>query len=285
MNNTVKTTFLMVLLFVLFWLVGNAIGGRSGGQIALVLALAMNLFAYFYSDKIALAAYKAKPVSSADAPEVYRIVKKLTLKAGLPMPKIYIIPTDAANAFATGRNPSHAAVAVTAGILKILSEEELAGVLGHELAHVKHRDILTGTIVATFAGAIMFLASMARWGALFGGFSSDERDSSGGIIGLIVISIVAPLAATLIQLAISRSREYAADSDGAKFSGNPLYLAGALSKLEQASKFTSIGNAGEATAHLFIINPLRSRSFAALFSTHPSTEERIARLKKMVGKI
>jgi len=285
MSNTIKTTFLMIAMFLLFWVVGGAIGGRSGAQIALVLAFAMNFFAYFYSDKMALAAYRAKPVSEAEAPELYRIVKKLAMKASLPMPKIYIIPTSAANAFATGRNPSHAAVAVTEGILQLLSEEELSGVIGHELAHVKHRDILTGTIVATFAGAIMFLASMARWGAFFGGFSSDDNDDTGGIIGLIVISILAPLAATIIQLAISRSREYAADADGARFSGNPLYLANALAKLEEASKFAPLGGAKESTAHLFIVNPLRIRSFAMLFSTHPSTEARIERLKNMVGRI
>ncbi len=277
--NTLKTAFLLALLTGLFLVIGQLLGGRTGIQIAFIFALIMNFGSYYFSDKIALSMYKAQEVDKMQAPELYSILERLTQKANLPMPRVYIIPQDAPNAFATGRNPDHAAVAVTQGALNLLSQEELMGVLGHELGHVKHRDILISTIASTIAGTIMFVSSMIKWAALFGGLSRDDDDSSPLV--LIAMAIFAPIAATLIQLAISRSREYDADKAGAIYSGNPLYLARALEKLENYSKNIQL-KGSPATENMFIVNPFKGKSFMALFSTHPSTEERIARLKKMV---
>ncbi|NOZ68102.1 MAG: zinc metalloprotease HtpX [Deferribacteres bacterium] len=274
--NIFKTALLMtVLTLVLLW-AGAALGGRSGMTIALVFALAMNAFSYWFSDKIVLKMYRAREVSEADAPELYSIVRRLAQRAEIPMPRVYIMDQAQPNAFATGRNPSHAAVAVTSGIMNLLSREELEGVIGHELAHIKHRDILIGTVAATIAGAISYLAFMARWALIFGG--RDDEDSNPFVA--IVMMIVAPIAAMLIQMAISRSREYAADSGGAKIAGNPRYLSNALRKLQAAAQRIPL-EAQPATAHMFIVNPLSGGGIARLFSTHPPMEERIARLEGM----
>ncbi len=274
--NIFKTMALMTgLTLVLLW-AGNAMGGQTGMTIALVIALAMNGFSYWFSDKIVLKMYKAQEVSRADAPELYEMVRRLTHKAELPMPRVYIINQPQPNAFATGRNPEHAAIAVTTGIMKVLSAEELEGVVAHELAHVKHRDILIGTVAATLAGAITYLAHMAQWALIFGG--RDDEDSNPLVA--IAMMIVAPIAAMLIQMAISRSREYAADAGGAKIAGNPRYLASALRKLDTASQQIPM-KAEPATAHMFIVNPLSGKSMAKLFSTHPPMQERIARLESM----
>ncbi len=280
--NQFKTFFLMLVLTVLFILVGTALGGRSGAVYAFIFAALMNFFSYWFSDKIVLRMYGAKEVSQSEAPELYGVVAELTSKASLPMPKVYIMENDTPNAFATGRNPQHAAVAVTTGILGILSRDELMGVIGHELSHIQHRDILISTIAATMAGAISILASMARWGAMFGGFgrSDDEEGGGGGnILVVLVVSIFASIAAMLIQLAISRSREYLADQGGAHLS-NPLSLAKALEKLEVASQRIPM-EANPSTAHMFIVNPLRGGGVLSLFSTHPPIEERITRLEEM----
>lgn len=274
--NIFKTMVLMTgLTLVLLW-AGNALGGQSGMTIALVFALIMNAFSYWFSDKIVLKMYKAREVSSADAPELYEMVRRLTHKAGLPMPRVYIINQPQPNAFATGRNPENAAIAVTTGIMSILSVNELEGVIAHELSHIKHRDILIGTVAATIAGAVSYLAHMAQWAMIFGG--SDDDD--GNPFAAIVMMIVAPIAAMLIQMAISRSREYAADAGGARIAGNPGYLANALKKLHSASQQIPL-KAEPATAHMFIVNPLSGGRMARLFSTHPPLEERIARLENM----
>ncbi|MGC8790305.1 MAG: zinc metalloprotease HtpX [Desulfurella sp.] len=279
MINTVKTALLLGLLTVLFVIIGNAVGGKSGALIAFGLAILMNFFSYFFSDKIALSMYNAQEVTESEYPELFRIVRRLAQNADIPMPRIYIIPQDAPNAFATGRNPKHAAVAVTVGALKLLNENELMGVLGHELGHIKHRDILISSIAATIAGAIMIIADMIRWAAMFGGLSRD-RDSDSNPFVLIALAIFAPLAATLIQLAISRAREYEADRAGAEFSGNPLYLASALEKLDNYSKHIPLqGN--PVTENLFIVNPFSVKGIMNLFSTHPPIEERIERLRRM----
>jgi len=280
--NQFKTFFLMLVLTVLFILVGTAIGGRSGAVYAFFFAALMNFFTYWFSDKIVLRMYGAKEVSQSEAPELYGIVAELTSKASLPMPKVYTMENDTPNAFATGRNPQHAAVAVTTGILRILSRDELMGVIGHELSHIQHRDILISTIAATMAGAISVLASMARWGAMFGGFgrSDDEEGGGGGnILVVLFVSIFASIAAMLIQLAISRSREYLADEGGAHLA-HPLSLAKALQKLEIASQRVPM-DANPSTAHMFIVNPLRGGGVLSLFSTHPPIEERVARLEEM----
>jgi heat shock protein HtpX len=279
--NQFKTFFLMLVLTVLFILVGTAIGGKSGAIYAFIFAALMNFFSYWFSDKIVLRMYGAREVSQSEAPELYGIVAELTSKASLPMPKVYIMENDTPNAFATGRNPEHAAVAVTSGIMRILSKEELMGVIGHELSHILHRDILISTIAATMAGAISILATMARWGALFGGFRSDDEEGGGGgnILVVLLVSIFASIAAMLIQLAISRSREYLADEGGAHLA-NPLSLARALEKLEVAAKRIPM-DANPSTAHMFIVNPLRGGRVLSLFSTHPPIEERIARLEEM----
>lgn len=277
--NMVKAVGLMVLLMGLLMLVGQWLGQEQGLVMAFAFSLLMNLGMYWFSDKIVLMSYGARQISEEEAPKLYAIVRKLAQQAELPMPKVYIIPGQAPNAFATGRNPEHAAVATTEGILRMLSEDELEGVLSHELAHVKHRDILTGTIVATMAGAITFLSRMAMYASIFGGGSRDRQDSNP--LGDLLLIIVAPIAAMLIQFAISRSREFAADAGGAQISGKPLSLANALRKLEAGVERYPMLNAGTATAHLFIVNPLRGGGVLKLFSTHPPTEERVARLEQI----
>ena len=279
--NQFKTFLLMLVMTVIFVLVGSAIGGKSGALIALVMAGGMNFFSYWFSDKLVLRMYGAREVTQGEAPGLYQIVGELVNKASIPMPKVYIMENDAPNAFATGRNPEHAAVAVTSGIMRILSKEELMGVIAHELSHIRHRDILISTLAATMAGAITWLAHMAQWGAMFGGGrSSDDDDRGGGnFLFTLVFSIVASIAAMLIQMAISRSREYLADEGGAHLS-NPLYLARALGKLETASQRVPM-EASPSTAHMFIVNPLTGGGVLSLFSTHPPIEERIARLEEM----
>lgn len=277
--NTLKTTFLMALLTVLLVSLGGALGGRGGMGIALVMAAGMNFFSYWFSDKMVLSMYGAHEITEADDPRFYGIVRRLALRAGLPMPKVYLIDTDTPNAFATGRNPQHAAVAATTGILRILSEDELAGVMAHELAHVKNRDILVQTIAATFAGAITYLAHMAQFAAMFGGRGSDD-DEGGGIFGTILMAILAPIAAMLVQMAISRSREFGADAGGASISGSPLSLANALQKLEMGNQQIPM-QANASTAHMFIVNPLTGGGLMSLFSTHPPMAERVARLQEI----
>jgi heat shock protein HtpX len=259
--------------------VGQLLGGRQGMVIALIFAAGMNFFSYWYSDKLVLKMYRANEVTPDQAPELFRTVQQLTQSAGLPMPKLYVIPQQSPNAFATGRNPEHAVVAVTEGLLGIMDRNEVAGVLAHELAHVKNRDILIGSIAATMSGAIMVLASMARWSAIFGGSGGrNDEGGGGGIIGLIAMSIIAPMAAMIIQMAISRSREYLADATGAGFAGNPEGLARALEKLGSYSNRLPM-RANPSTAHMFIVNPLSGKSLMSLFSTHPPLQERIARLR------
>jgi heat shock protein HtpX len=278
--NQFKTFVLMLILTGIFILVGTAIGGRSGAVYAFIFAALMNFIMYWFSDKIVLRMYGAKEVSQGEASELYQIVGELVNKASLPMPKVYVIQNDTPNAFATGRNPEHAAVAVTTGILRILSKEELKGVIGHELSHIKHRDILVSTIAATMAGAISMLASMARWGAIFGAGRSDDDEGGGGnILFVLIFTMVASIAAMLVQMAISRSREYMADEGGAHLS-HPLSLAKALGKLEVAAQRIPM-EANPSTAHLFIVNPLRGKGVLSLFSTHPPIEERVARLEEM----
>lgn len=279
--NTFKTATLLIVLTLLLILVGGLIGGKSGMIFALFLAGVMNFTSYWFSDKIVLRIYRAQKIDEGDDPRLYRIVRATSQKARLPMPKVYIIPTNTPNAFATGRNPNHAAVAATYGILKILNDDELEGVISHELTHIKNRDILTASVVATIAGAISMLAFMARWTAIFGGYGRDNN--RGGGLGLLVAAIVAPIAAMLIQLAISRSREYAADEGSAKISHKPLALAQALKKLQYANKRIPL-EANPSTAHLFIVNPLRGGGLTSLFSTHPPVEERIARLRNLARK-
>jgi len=278
MGNTFKTAFLLTLLTLLLMFIGRAFGGQSGMVMALAFAAVMNFVSYFYSDKIALAMYRARPVTREQLPRAYQAVERLTQKIGIPMPKIYVIPTDSPNAFATGRNPSHASVAVTEGILNLLTDEELEGVLAHELGHVNNRDILISSVAATIAGAITMLASMGRWAMIFGGMGGrDDRDRGGGIAALFML-ILAPIAASLIQLAVSRSREYQADATGAHFTGNPYALASALTKLDAYSRRLPL-QATPSTAHLFIIQPLLGgMSFGNLFSTHPPIAKRIERL-------
>jgi heat shock protein HtpX len=268
----------------LLMLIGGLFGGPRGVLIFFLIALAMNFFSYWFSDKMVLRAYGAKELTQQDAPELYTIVRELATSAGIPMPRLYMVESDTPNAFATGRNPHHAAVAVTSGIMRICNREELKGVIGHELSHVINRDILTSTIAATLAGAIMMIASMARWGALFGGFGGRDGEERGtGIIELLAMAVLAPLAASLIQMAISRTREYQADASGARLTHHPLYLADALRKLEASNERMPM-DAGPATAHLFIVNPLSAQGLTRLFSTHPPIEERIARLEQMATR-
>jgi heat shock protein HtpX len=286
--NTLRTTVLLAVLTALLVWIGDMLGGRQGAIIALLLAGGMNFFSYWFSDKIVIKMYGGQEVSAQDDPELYGLVQDLTQRAGLPMPKVYVLPQDTPNAFATGRNPEHAAVAVTDGIRRILDKRELAGVLGHELSHVKHRDILVSTIAATLAGAIGYLAQMAQWAMIFGGNRDRDEEGGGNIFGLIVMMIVAPIAAMLIQMAVSRSREYGADEGGAKVTGDPLALASALRKLHMGAQNIplEVNNAtANATAHMFIVNPLTGAGLASLFSTHPPMEERIARLEAMAGKM
>jgi heat shock protein HtpX len=277
MGNAFKTAFLLTLLTLLLMFIGRLFGGQNGMLLALAFAAVMNFVSYFYSDKIALRMYRAQPVTREQLPRAYAAVERLTQKIGIPMPKIYVIPDDSPNAFATGRNPQHASVAVTQGILNLLTDEELEGVLAHELGHVNNRDILISSVAATVAGAITMLASMARWGMLFGGFGGrDDRDRGGGIAAILML-FLAPLAASLIQLAVSRSREYQADATGAHYTGNPYALASALSKLDTYSRRLPM-QATPSTAHLFIIQPFLGMSFSSLFSTHPPIAKRIERL-------
>lgn len=279
MGNQFRTTILLAVMTALILWIGQVLGGRQGMTIALVIAAAMNFFSYWYSDKIVLKMYHAQEINPAQAPELYEIVQNLSRNAGLPMPKLFVVPSETPNAFATGRNPEHAVVAVTQGLLKIMDRDEVSGVLAHELAHVKNRDILIGSIAATMAGAIMVLASMARWTAIFGGGArSDDEGGGGGVIGLIAISILAPLAAIVIQMAISRSREYLADSSGSRFAGNSEGLARALEKLGRYSKKIPM-HANPSTAHMFTVNPLSGKRLMSVFSTHPPLEDRIARLR------
>jgi len=279
MSNVFKTALLLAVLTAMLVLIGGAIGGRHGMAIALVMAFVMNFVSYWWSDKIVLAMYGAQPVDEASAPDLYSMVRRLATKAGVPMPKVYVIPSEQPNAFATGRNPSHAAVAVTEGIMRILDMEELEGVLAHEMSHVINRDVLIGTIAATLAGAITYLAHMAQWAAFMGGGRSDD-DEGPSPIAMVLMAVIAPIAAMLVQLAVSRSREFHADATGARLAGRAYPLAKALEKLDMAARAIPM-NANPATAHLFIMNPLRGESLMRLFSTHPSTEERIARLRAM----
>ncbi len=285
MNNVLKTFILLAGLTALFMLVGKSLGGQHGMIIALVLAGIMNFFAYWFSDKMALAMSGAQPVSEAEAPELHAIVASLAARAGIPKPRVYMIPTKTPNAFATGRNPEHAAVAVTQGILEILDRDELEGVLAHELAHIKNRDILISSIAAVIAGAISYLAQIAQWGLIFGGMggSRDDDDGGGGMLGALFMMIVAPIAAMLIQMAISRSREYLADATGAKICSCPMSLARALKKLDEWNHRLPM-NVNPATAQMYIVNPLTASSFAKLFSTHPPTEERVRRLMEMANR-
>jgi heat shock protein HtpX len=279
MGNTFKTTLLLVALSLFLLFMGQIFGGQRGMVIAFGLAVVMNFVSYFFSDKIALAMYRAQPVSREQLPRAYSVVERLTQKMGIPMPKMYVIPTDSPNAFATGRNPQHASVAMTEGILNLLNDEELEGVLAHELGHVKNRDILISSVAATLAGAITMLARMGYWASLFGGMGGDrdDRNRGGGFVGLLML-ILAPIAATLIQLAVSRSREYQADATGAQLTGNPYALASALKKLDAYSKQIPM-QASPSTAHLFIVAPLLGGvNFANLFSTHPPIAKRIERL-------
>ena len=278
--NTIRTTLLLGALTGLLMLIGGYFGGKSGVVIAFLFAMVMNFGSYWFSDKIVLRMYKAQKISESQAPELYGIVKNLALRGNLPMPRVYVIPENTPNAFATGRDENHAVVAVTEGITRILNRDELEGVIGHELTHIKNKDMLISSIAATLAGAIVMLANIAQWAAIFGGVSRDDDEGGGGLIGLILMAILAPIAATVIQMAISRSREFLADAGGAKISGKPYGLAGALEKLQRASQAIPM-DANPSTAHMFIVNPLTGGSLMSLFSTHPPLEERIARLKSM----
>jgi heat shock protein HtpX len=280
MGNFFKTAVLLAALTCLVVLIGGAIGGQQGMLVAFVLAGVMNFASYWFSDKIVLSMYGARPVTEATAPDLYHLVRRLATRAAIPMPRLYVIPGDTPNAFATGRNPEHAAVAVTEGIMRMLDDQELEGVIAHELSHVRNRDTLIMTIAATLAGAITYLAHMAQWAAIFGGRRADDEDSGGGMIGAIAMAILAPIAAMLVQMAISRTREFQADASGARLAGQPWGLSKALEKLEMASRIAPM-HATPATAHLFIVNPLRGGGFASLFSTHPPTQERIARLRAL----
>ncbi len=285
MSNILKTFIFLAALTGLFMVVGQAIGGQRGMVLAFVLAGGMNFFAYWYSDKMALAMSGAKEVSEAQAPELHSVVSNLAMKAGLPKPRVFIIPKQTPNAFATGRNPEHAAVAVTDGLLKLLNRDELEGVLAHEMSHIKNRDILISSIAAVIAGAIGYLANMAQWALIFGGFGSrDDDDNGAGLIGSLAVMIIAPIAAALIQMAISRSREYLADATGAKLCHCPMSLASALKKLEDWNHRLPM-DVNPSTAQMYIVNPLTASTMARLFSTHPPTQERIKRLLAMAGRV
>ena len=280
MVSTIKTFILMAALTALFMFAGQALGGQSGMAVALVMALAMNFFAYWYSDKLALSMSRAREVSYDQAPQLHAMVEKLAHNAGLPKPKVYIMPGHTPNAFATGRNPEHSAVAVTEGLLQLLQRDELEGVIGHELGHIKNRDILISSIAAVMAGAISYLATMAQWAMIFGGGSNDD-EGRGNLVAMLVMMIVAPLAAAIIQMAISRSREYLADASGAKICGHPVSLANALQRLEEYNQRLPM-KVNPATAQMYIVNPLAGGTMASLFSTHPPIQERIKRLRAMV---
>jgi len=286
--NTLKTAFFLTVLTLLFLVVGGLLGGRSGVTMAFVMAMVMNLGAYWFSDKLVLAMYRARPVTEAEAPDLVQTVRRLAQMSDMPMPKVYVIPSEAANAFATGRSPQHAAVAATEGILKILNREELEGVLAHELSHVRNRDILIGTIAAAIAGAIYFLVDMARWGMMFGGGRRDDREQGGGalqLVSLLVVTILAPIIAMLIQMAVSRSREYQADESGARLCRKPLALASALEKISAVAARRPLEGANPATAHLFIVNPFSMRGITNLFSTHPPVERRIEILQRLAHEL
>ena len=278
--NRLKTFLLMALLTAIFLLLGGLIGGEEGLIFAFILAMATNFFSYWFSDRMAISMTRSQPLSETDAPEVYRAMRELTHNAGMPMPRLYLMPSEQPNAFATGRNPQHAVVAVTTGLLRMLDYEELKGVLAHELAHIRNRDILIGTIAAALAGALMFVARIGMWSGAFGG---GNRRSGGGAALLIrlIALILAPFAALLIQMSISRTREYGADAAGARFSGNPQGLASALAKMEQYARRRPMQEINQAAAHMFIVNPFSAKGLTALFSTHPPIEERIARLRRM----
>lgn len=278
--NGFKTAVLMTLMMVLFLLVGSLIGGQNGMMIAFVFSIVMNFGSYWFSDKIVLTMYGAKEVTREEYPQLYDIVENLSSRANMPMPRVYVMENPTPNAFATGRNPEHSAVAVTTSIMNLLNREELEGVISHELTHVKNRDILVGTIAATLVGTITMIARLAGWAAMFGGGSRD-RDRDGNVFGDLALMILAPIAAMLIQLAISRSREYMADAGGAEISGKPLALASALRKLERGNEIVPMTNAGTSSAHMFIVNPLSGKSLMKLFSTHPPIDERIARLEEI----
>ena len=278
--NNIRTVMLMAALTALLVFIGKAIGGQNGMFIAFAFAIAMNFASYWFSDKIVLRMYNAREVNESESPDFYSMVRTLATRAGLPMPKVYLIPGDQPNAFATGRDPEHAAVAATEGIMRILSRDELSGVIGHELAHIKNRDILIGTIAATIAGAISMLANMAQWAMIFGGRSDDDEEGGSNLFGGLLMIILAPIAAFVIQMAISRSREYIADADGARIAGNPRYLSNALRKLHNAAQQIPM-NATPATAHMFIVSPLSGSAIASLFSTHPPMEKRIEKLESL----
>ena len=283
--NIFKTAILMALMMGIMVAVGQLVGGSTGAFVMLIISLGINFFSYWYSDKIVLKMYSANEISESEAPQLYNLVAKLANKAKLPMPRVYVIESGVPNAFATGRNPDNAAVAVTTGIMQALDYNELSGVLGHELAHVKHRDILIGTIAAAMAGVISMIGSIVQWGAIFG---TRDDDDNGGLIGTLAAIIIAPLAASIIQMAISRSREYDADKTGGEICGNPLYLASALEKIERFTMNSApIANASESTAHMFIINPFdgTKKFLKGLFSTHPDTEDRISRLRQQAALI
>ncbi len=281
--NMFKTLVLMTSLTIILVLAGNYLSGQQGMILALIFAGGMNLFAYWFSDKIALRSYRAKQVSEAEAPELHSIVRGLATRSGIPMPKVFVIPSASPNAFATGRNPQHASVAVTEGIMQLLDRAELEGVIAHELAHIRHRDILIASVVATLAGAITMIARMAGYAAMFGGYGGDrdrDRGGGGGALGMILMMILAPIAALLVQLWISRTREYDADAGGARIAGNPYGLANALEKLQRGIQMRPI-QANHSSAHMFIVNPLSGKNLMSLFSTHPPIEERVAKLRAM----
>jgi heat shock protein HtpX len=280
--NTLKTVFLMTVMMMLFLIVGYLLGGATGLTIAFFFSLVMNFGSYWFSDKIILSIYKAKEITREESPRFYDMVAELAQNAAIPVPKIYIMEDPTPNAFATGRSPEHAAVCATTGILKGLNNDELAGVIAHELAHIKHRDILTGTIAATIVGTITYIAQMAGWAMMFSGRSNDRDDDGGGIASLVLL-ILAPIAATLLQLAISRSREFAADEGGSQISGKPLALASALKKISTQNEIKAVDNAGPATAQMFIVNPLHGGGVMKLFSTHPPITERVHRLEEIAA--
>jgi len=280
MVNTMKTFILMAALTALFMFAGQALGGQSGMAFALVMALAMNFFAYWFSDRLALTMGRARQVSNDQAPQLHAMIEKLARNAGLPKPKVYVMPGQTPNAFATGRNPEHAAIAVTEGLLQLLQRDELEGVIGHELGHIKNRDILISSIAAVMAGAISYLATMAQWAMIFGGGSNDD-EGRGNLVAMLVTMIIAPVAAAIIQMAISRSREYLADASGAKICGHPIALANALGRLEEYNHRRPM-KINPATAQMYIVNPLAGGTMAGLFSTHPPIQERIKRLRAMV---
>jgi len=278
--NNLKAFILMGVFSVLLVFLGNAIAGQQGAVIFFLISLAMNLFSYYNSDRMVIRMTNSQPLTESEAPELYRIVQDLAQKAALPMPRLYLTPSEQPNAFATGRNPEHAVIAVTEGLVRILNRDEIEGVLAHEMAHIKNRDILIGTIAASFAGAVSMLANVAQWGAMFGGFGGNDDEEGTGLLGMLLLAILAPIAALIIQMAISRSREYFADETGAKLTGNPQGLSNALLKLNSYAQRIPM-QVEPAASHMFIVNPLSGASFKTLFSTHPSISERVARLNKM----